>query len=43
MKFRSSMTLFSQCSRGREAFSEAIDRCLHGVADETTLRLLGRL
>jgi uncharacterized protein (DUF1810 family) len=43
MKFRSSMTLFSQCSHGREAFSEAIDRCFHGVADETTLRLLGSL
>ena len=43
MKFRSSMTLFSQCSHGREAFSEAIARCFRGVADEMTLRLLGHL
>jgi uncharacterized protein (DUF1810 family) len=42
MKFRSSMTLFSQCSRGPEPFSEAIGRCFSGVPDETTLRLLGR-
>ncbi len=40
MKFRSSMTLFSQCSHGREAFSEAIARCFSGAPDETTLRLL---
>jgi uncharacterized protein (DUF1810 family) len=43
MKFRSSMTLFSQCSRGPEPFSEAIGRCFSGVPDETTLRLLDRL
>ncbi|MDD5263973.1 MAG: DUF1810 domain-containing protein [Candidatus Bipolaricaulis sp.] len=43
MKFRSSMTLFSQCSHGREPFSEAIDRCFRGVPDETTLRLLRQL
>jgi len=43
MKFRSSMTLFSQCSHGAEAFSEAIDRCFSGAPDETTLRLLRQL
>jgi len=43
MKFRSSMTLFSLCSRGAEPFSQAIGRCFSGVPDETTLRLLGRL
>jgi len=43
MKFRSSMTLFSLCSRGAGPFSAAIDRCFSGVPDERTLQLLGRL
>ncbi|MEN6370053.1 MAG: DUF1810 domain-containing protein [Thermotogota bacterium] len=43
MKFRSSMTLFAQCSHGAEAFAEAIDRCFAGVPDRRTLELLGRL
>ncbi len=40
MKFRSSMTLFAQCSHGSEPFSEAIARCFAGTPDEATLRLL---
>lgn len=43
MKFRSSMTLFSLCSRGAGPFSEAIDRCFSGVPDERTLQRLGRI
>jgi len=41
MKFRSSMTLFAQCSADSSIFSDAIARCFSGVADEKTLRLLG--
>jgi uncharacterized protein (DUF1810 family) len=40
LKFRSSMTLFSLCSRSPAVFSEAIDRCFAGVADARTLSLL---
>ncbi|MDD5265482.1 MAG: DUF1810 domain-containing protein [Candidatus Bipolaricaulis sp.] len=43
MKFRSSMTLFTQCSSGSAVFAEAIDRCFSGVPDEKTLQLLGQL
>ena len=41
LKFRSSMTLFLEASRGDPLFRAALDRWCDGVPDLATLSLLG--
>jgi uncharacterized protein (DUF1810 family) len=41
MKFRSSMTLFSQCSPSGSLFDLAIEKYFEGKRDPKTLKLLG--
>jgi uncharacterized protein (DUF1810 family) len=40
MKFRSSMTLFTEVGRDREIFGDALEKYFNGEADQLTLSLL---
>ncbi len=43
LKLRSSMTLFAQVSRSRDACRSVLDQCLGGKGDDRTLSLLASL